>query len=326
MLCPVLLRATILMLLAAVPIGCEDREIRAYRVPKEQPPGDTAQSQPGGQVTWAVPETWSPGDNANDMRVATFSTPSGVEVALSAFPGQAGGLLSNVNRWREQIGLAGLTEDELFDAVETDLIDGVALATMDMTGDQRLLGAVLAPGDGQSWFIKATGEPDAMDQLKPEFEAFARSFALEQEPAPTGASSPIEARIAEWTPPDDWVPDAEPSTIVAAAYTTPGGVRVTATSLRGDGGGTLANINRWRGQIGLEPMPTLDDQPKDDLGDGILVVDLIADDGAGRIVAAIVPEGERTWYFKMTGTAEPIEADRKTFDRMIRQIGLGEQP
>ena len=29
------------------------------------------------------------------------------EVALSAFPGDAGGLLPNINRWRKQIGLAG---------------------------------------------------------------------------------------------------------------------------------------------------------------------------------------------------------------------------
>lgn len=50
------------------------------------------------------------------MRLATYKIPvaeSYLELAVSELPGPAGGLLSNVNRWRGQLGLSTISEDQL---------------------------------------------------------------------------------------------------------------------------------------------------------------------------------------------------------------------
>lgn len=64
---------------------------------------------------WDVPVGWEPGP-AQAMRLATYKIPVGkgfVELAVSELPGPAGGLLSNVNRWRGQLGLGPLDDSGL---------------------------------------------------------------------------------------------------------------------------------------------------------------------------------------------------------------------
>jgi hypothetical protein len=137
----------------------------------------------------------------------------------------------------------------------------------------------------------------------------------------------VEGRLTAWKPPPHWRVDPGASAIVAAAYeatNADGGAKITATMLTSDGGGPLANIIRWRGQLGLPPIERLDEQPITDLGGGSLVVDLSAADGARRMMAAIVSSSEETWFFKITGTPKGVEAERPDYDRLVRGVGLGE--
>jgi hypothetical protein len=115
------------------------------------------------------------------MRRGSFSIQSAqgaeADVSIFVFPGAAGGLLENVNRWRGQIGLPPFEESHL--AAETTQIkseSGLTLVTVDMTGPsgERILGAVLEHGS-ESWFFKIKG-PDALVlSEKPAFLAFIKS-------------------------------------------------------------------------------------------------------------------------------------------------------
>lgn len=70
---------------------------------------------------------------------------------------------------------------------------------------------------------------------------------------PDTASAPPDA---PWTVPDGWTLDPEPRSMRIATYLAPdpdGPVEVAITRFGGRVGGELANINRWRGQIGLPP-------------------------------------------------------------------------
>ena len=61
---------------------------------------------------------------------------------------------------------------------------------------------------------------------------------------------------AEPTPPESWG-FASPVGPEKARFTitdTNGTASVTMTVLQGDGGGLLGNVNRWRGQLGLEKL------------------------------------------------------------------------
>ena len=208
---PVVALATIPLLLAA----CERAEIVTYRVPKDKdrqvaaapanpantpPPSATqtpAPAQPapprqlgsnmantavptatGASLIWTGPKHWNE-KPASAMRKGTFSVPGegGVEADLSitAFPGDVGGELANVNRWRSQIQLAPIAPAELSDAITRLDRNGLKIAIVDVggagSGDQRTLGAMI-PYQGATWFFKLTGPGNLLEKEKPAFLAF----------------------------------------------------------------------------------------------------------------------------------------------------------
>jgi hypothetical protein len=61
-----------------------------------------------GQDKWFIPEGWEPGKKSS-MRIGSFAVKDGndssLDISVTAFPGDLGGLLPNVERWLGQIGL-----------------------------------------------------------------------------------------------------------------------------------------------------------------------------------------------------------------------------
>lgn len=322
-------------------LACEEEGIRAYRVPKEVVTTVASAPAPAASVTWTVPPAWQPAPSPEQMRIATFRAGVGAtEVAVTAFPGEAGGLPANVNRWRGQLGLQPVADSDLSSAVETSQVNSVSVSTLRIAGAQGMdmLGAIIQPGDAQTWFVKATGDAAALNAIESDFLAFARSFRLAEPqdnpadagaaPAPAPPHSGIDARLAAWSPPAHWKPESDTSGILAASFTASnahGGARATATSLLNDGGGLLANINRWRDQLGLGPIASIQEQPLVDLGGGAVLVDLSDAQATRRMKAAIVGSGPQTWFFKLTGSPSSVEEESPHFERLVRTVGVGEQ-
>lgn len=169
--------------------GCREREVRAYRVPKEKvaatplPPAGAA--APTGEarttaLTWTPPDHWQT-KPAGGFRRGSFTIPGadGAEADLSiiAFPGDAGGLVENLNRWRGQIGLAAETEAAVQASLEhIDGAGGLHFDVVDYAGTAndaptRILGAVVNFG-GESWFFKMMGPEALVAAEKPAFLAF----------------------------------------------------------------------------------------------------------------------------------------------------------
>ena len=147
--------------------------------------------------------------------------------------------------------------------------------------------------------------------------------------APVQAMGAIEARLALCAVPATWSAEAQAGGIVTAAFAATnagGGARVTATSLANDGGGDLANINRWRGQLGLTAMADLAQVKRSPIGPGAMAVDLVNDAGTDRMVVAIITIDGATWFFKLRGTVAGVEAERAQFDAFVRAVGLGVAP
>jgi len=68
-------------------------------------------------IIWDIPKNWReiPG---NDFSLAVYKImdiESNSEVSITQFPGKAGGIENNVNRWRRQVGLAELNQNEILD-------------------------------------------------------------------------------------------------------------------------------------------------------------------------------------------------------------------
>ena len=130
--------------------------------------------------------------------------------------------------------------------------------------------------------------------------------------------------------PDHW--EAAPgSSMRLASYLVKGDGEAVAdislVALSGSAGGVLDNVNRWRTQIGLEPVDQagLDasSQKLDTPVGQAVVVDLegSAGDGAqakdGRIVAAIASVEGGTWFYKLRGNPDLVAREKEAFLRWI---------
>lgn len=123
------------------------------------------------------------------MRFKTFiaQTSAGeVEIALSRFPGDVGGVLANINRWRMQVGLAEIGPEALESEVERFSPHGLQGYAAHLKGDAAHMFAagIAQPSAGRTWFIRATTTPDKAQEIKDRFMAFARSFHEPSSPAP----------------------------------------------------------------------------------------------------------------------------------------------
>jgi hypothetical protein len=136
-----------------------------------------------GQPDWQVPASWKeiPG---GQFLVAKFIVPAGdsqATVNVSSLAGNGGGLAMNVNRWRGQIGLNQISEDEVNRLAQSVDINSGKASLVDMTGTNprsgqkiRLLGAIVPQGQ-QTWFYKLMGPEQAVEANKDAFLAFVKT-------------------------------------------------------------------------------------------------------------------------------------------------------
>lgn len=101
-------------------------------------------------------------------------------------------------------------------------------------------------------------------------------------------------------------------------------VDITVSAFPGDVGGAAANVNRWRGQIGLNPVSeteALSLLNKINTADGEAQwVELTGADGeeAVRMLGAIVPRGGQTWFYKLIGHAHTADEQKEAFLAFLR--------
>jgi hypothetical protein len=105
---------------------------------------------------------------------------------------------------------------------------------------QRLLGAFIETKDGL-WAIKLMGNADDVAGHKDEFEQFVKSIRLTTEG---------KDRIS-WTVPAGWEGEIG-SGMRHTTFRLPKNLEVSVFFFQGGGGGLLDNVNRWRGQLGLD--------------------------------------------------------------------------
>ena len=128
---------------------------------------------------------------------------------------------------------------------------------------------------------------------------------------------------AEPTPPDSWG-FASPFGPEKARFTitdTNGTASVTMTVLQGDGGGLLGNVNRWRGQLGLEKLEEkkLVDalMPVMGLGKKASMIDITGISQRSqietRLVGVIVSDNGLTWFYKLMGSTSVVEEAKEGF-------------
>lgn len=190
--------AWIAFLTALLLCGCKDREIKSYRAPKDPivtTPGapaatnaatgddatmaNTAVPTGSDRFAWTAPVQWT-AKPPSPMRKGSFAIKGAdgaeADFSITAFPGDTGGLLANLNRWRTQLSLPPLTEQQLDGAIEHVDANGLHFEVVDFVGTAngvptRTIGAVL-PQQGETWFFKMMGPDAVVAGEKQAFRAF----------------------------------------------------------------------------------------------------------------------------------------------------------
>lgn len=130
---------------------------------------------------WDAPAHWqakAPGPMVLASYTVTGDKGS-ADVSISKFPGEAGGLIQNVNRWRGQLGLAPAGPAEINPGLIALPIGDEKANMVDLNGTwkgkpARMLGAIV-PRGGETWFFKLLGDDAVVAAEKDNFTKFIQS-------------------------------------------------------------------------------------------------------------------------------------------------------
>lgn len=318
-------------LAALLLLGCQEEEIRSYRVPKPEatrllaaiiPHGDGTwffklvgpepqiaehqeafdqflhsirfTDQAERPITWTVPQGWRPGPEAKP-RYATFflgSQEHPLELTIFNFSGAAGSVLGNVNRWRGQIGLREISGNELGQISKNLRLDCGPATLVDMTNRR---GANAGP----------TPAPDILSRRA---ESHSR---------------------LHYDKPEGWKEKPDPKRMRLAVFdVADGAAEAGIMVLSGEGGGLLANINRWRGQVQLEAIE--EEQLRKEVrqlevaGTAAHYVDLSGPASAERppqrLLGVVLPHGQQTWFFTLKGPPEVVAQQKAAFEALVKSV------
>lgn len=330
--------------------GCQREPVQVYTVKKDPPrtdehdhsqhedqaPPPTVPRAPRPQVSWTLPAGWTE-TTAGQMSVGSFSIKGDggeAQVTITPLTKLGGKDAEIVNMWREQVGLEALPKEEAAKQFEPVTIGPDRGNLFQIEGKGR-------PGEGNyaivtamvhreeaSWFYKLAGNAALVAAQKPVFieflksikltEATAGSVAAATPPAAPAAGGATSGGKFNWSVPSGWTQTA-PGAMQVARFGVPevngAKAEVFVSVFPNDTGGTLANVNRWRRQVGLEEATeaSLGDSvtPLEGAGAGAVFVELKGP--KQTLLGAVVPREGSYWFYKLMGESAAVLPQKEAF-------------
>jgi len=245
------------------------------------------------QMGYEVPSGWKE-VAPTQFRELNFvaGTDDTVECFTTTLPPGAD-IAANVNRWRGQFGLEPFSEEKLAALPRVPLL-GVEAVLVNLKGSFSNMGAApkanygllaaIIPLTDQTVTVKMVGPLSELDAQVGNFGYFLQSLGggapeagVTAEPVPmqnpdalpVAAASQTSKNGISWTIPEGWnyIDNGSPMRLVTFRMGAGLASECYIVTLGGNGGGRLANMNRWLGQLGQSPLEQseLDLQPKIEL-------------------------------------------------------------
>jgi hypothetical protein len=270
--------------------------LESVRFPDEQKP------------TWKLPEGWVDRGEGSEFRLTTITMGDDappLELAVSrldrSVPDERGFVLININRWRGQLGLSQLDPDELADSTTKLEIDGKNCYVLNAVGEMAAGGGMRPPFAGAS---------PTTTSLPPE----------------TAGKAPAQESELKYEKPAGWQ-DGKLSQFRQAAFEVKAEdeqVEITVTTVPLGTGTLLANVNRWREQVGQKPIQEadLDTSVKTiPVGDKEgKYVDLTEGASGKGLLGVILESGNRMWFVKLIGNADLAKREQTNFEAFVKSL------
>jgi hypothetical protein len=310
------------------------------------------QQKPGSQMRFATIVLPS---EATDAATKSASAKP-LEVSVTSLPWSANDiaqqLLANVNRWRGQMQLKPLAAADLPQETKSLELPGEAKATatlVDLTGHMKAGGMQPPFATGAT---KTTSLPpghlDVSNRLPPGHPSVADAAAANRSPMASAANDVAASEKGHpsltahampaapetdlpftFTKPTQWKPAALPTFAVAAFSVTDNSPRpeITITPLPAGAGGIEANVNRWRGQLGLS-LASADElaaqaQSYEVDGQAAHRVRLMGPEDAKprrAIMAVVVPHEGINWIIALKAEADVADREQDNFDQFVGSL------
>ena len=140
------------------------------------------------KLSWEAPHAWVQGSE-RAMRLVTYQTAPNkkTECYISVFPGNAGGVVQNVNRWRHQMGLSELDPEAVEELPVLEIL-GEKATFIEIKGNYTgmsgptqsafMMLGVVCPLSDQTLFVKMIGPIAEVINERENFLSFCRSLKL----------------------------------------------------------------------------------------------------------------------------------------------------
>lgn len=311
-----------------------------------------AAAKQAAQVADVAPAGWEK-QPLSSIRQASYLVKGAdgatADISIIILGGAAGGPLDNVNRWLSQLGQPPIDDAKLAQMAQhaASPIGDVTLVDLqgvpeggDKAKDGRII-AGMVPGE-RTVFFKMRGNPEIVGKQKEAFVQWIGTVKLAggvpaaMPAAPSGSKLPpghpsttTEAKASplKWVAPTSWK-SIPASSMRIASFEVAGDAEAKAdasvSTFPGDCGGDLENVNRWRGQLGLDPLEA----------DGLkpLVAQVKCKDGEIQTVELAGAENStlagwtrvdgNSWFFKLTGPTQLVQAEKGRFTKFLESVQL----
>lgn len=145
------------------------------------------------ELYFDVPEGWERSEGSPlryaSFRIAKEGLPP-ADFSITRFPGDAGGLAANVNRWRRQLGLEPWDNQQLAERAKVLQANGLEITTFDLKPEspeekekssERILAAILQHNNA-SWFFKLRGDTFLLETQRRKLNSLLRSLRFDNQP------------------------------------------------------------------------------------------------------------------------------------------------
>lgn len=273
-----------------------------------------------GIPEYELPTGWKSKDGPPPVYQTIEVTQNENEAALTVMPLPApasdptGYLKSNVDRWRRQLGMPPSTSSNwLADAMDSSEIISIP--------------------NSQGKFITLVhleGSTEKMSETKMlvamvSNESLTGNAAMSAAPPSASTASPRKSSNVAYDLPEGWreSPGNSMRLVSLAVDHEAGTSEISVIRLPG-GGDVLPNINRWRGQVKLDPVDTEElkaslEEIKVDGQSGNLT---FLEGPEQSILAAIVEKDGVKWFYKMQGPTPAVKAEQAHFREFLKSVKI----
>lgn len=250
-------------------------------------------------LTWTTPPGWQRRAGPPPRYATLRRGPKGrgLEITITKLGPEAADVRQNIDRWRGQLGLEPLNDEEFRKLVNNTEVDGAKATRVDFLA------------------------------------ALKKEAAPKMGPRPQGGPKVADPVPFRYVTPDGW--EVRPPIdkqgvhipLVFRVTANGGEAEATAMPLPDNGGGLAFNVNRWRRQVGLPPVA--DEQIRRDarslkVGDTEAVsVDLSGPglDAPKRILGILLPHGKKeTWFFTLKGPPDLVGKEQSHFEAFVKSV------